>query len=1398
MRRLLPAALVLLCASPAAAAHLFLSTERPFEPDSPGAVVKLEVRGARSVDVRLYRLADPEHFFATQRNPHRVQEPDRRSEPKRRDDSGRAPGAAALLARSLGQGASDLRKAAHAGLTPAARSLLASALDPPRPAGASALPFLKGLELVERWDLACGAADDEFGYCDLDIGPRPSGAYLVEAISGKEVAHAVALFTRLSLLARRSPGQLTVLAVDGQTGQALPNVQLLALSQGQQIGRLTTNKQGLAQLHPPQKPLLILGRRDADAALLEIGVPAPPVAEERTLVLTDRGEYRPGERVLFHGFTRGERLELPREEQAEVAAYDSRGNRFWHRRLAVSNQGGFGGQFELPAGLPQGVYRLVAQIGDAVGGAELVVRASPAPAFDLAVALQAKVAGEPAMAQVRSTIAGRPLPVQLAWRAVRYPITDEGESSPEEVDRGDVAAGEDGTAVISFDTAAEVSARYEVSLVARDDHERAATAVAEATVTRRPLRAPITLERRLVPPGTPVQVTVQTLGLDDRPEPADLKVRVQAAHSAAGGEVTRDKVVNQQLSAGADGKATFTFTPAAGGYYEVEILHGQERLGETFLYVTREGGDIPFSPDTLALVPDKPSYAVGEIAHVLVLAPFDAAVALMAVEGEDSHQAAALPIRAASAVYSFKVTASHAPDFTVSAQAVVGGKAWRRERLLRVLPQSGSLAVQGKVRIEGAEGVVELAAVDRSGKPAAGAEVFLVARDERSVPSPAPSMPGFFVPERRSDALSETSTGYRSSTPGRSASPSPERTVEEGYRPFKGLPQGKPRANNAGTLAATALSLDAQGKALMRFELPADVRRVALEARVADGSAFADWTGRLERASEVELLAPHFLRAGDWAQARARGGSGLAQLTAGTATARAPAPDRLEIQAQGERIELEARYSGGERIWRSIPVLASDAEALAGTSGQSSAGRTRLPYSPGARLQLTSGLTGLVRACRPAMGEQVAWMTEDALGRVLADLAAGRSGKVSDEERRRGQVDLAALLGLFHPEGQLGAFDGAPADARLAAIAGAVLWLARIDGYDLEESLLERLTARLEAPAAGSWAAFATSLAGGRAEAALKLLREKERRGELPIADRALAILALAHSGEVGAARELAERLERSARPAATGSCFSDSGCSPSRAVTEATALTVLALQLTLPRSPLLPAATRYLVAQRGRGDFGGGLAGGLATLALASAAGNAPEPAATGSLECAARRSQTLKVDGQGETEATLPFGDCALVASRGTIYWRLLSRSSAGTGPLQIARSIKPVAADGKPSERPIRQGDLLEVELTLTADEATGPVMIEDPYPAGLAPIEQEGERESHKQLSERSQRDFTRDRVIFLLPSLKAGATMLRWQAIARIPGTFSAPPASARGAEPLGRSVPLTLTVEALP
>jgi hypothetical protein len=53
-------------------------------------------------------------------------------------------------------------------------------------------------------------------------------------------------------------------------------------------------------------------------------------------------------------------------------------------------------------------------------------------------------------------------------------------------------------------------------------------------------------------------------------------------------------------------------------------------------------------------------------------------------------------------------------------------------------------------------------------------------------------------------------------------------------------------------------------------------------------------------------------------------------------------------------------------------------------------------------------------------------------------------------------------------------------------------------------------------------------------------------------------------------------------------------------------------------------------------------------------------------------------------------------------------------------------------------------------------------------------------------------------VFLLPGLKAGETLLQWEAVARVAGEFHAPPARALSGELSGQSGAEVLTIEGAP
>ncbi len=1406
--RLFSALALALAAMPARAASLFLSTEHPFLPDAPGAVVKLEVRGARAVDVRLYRLPDPERYFLEERSLGKLAAA--RPASSREGGARRMPGPLALVREALSKAADDARRAVARGVSPAARALLAAAARGPRREASGTLPFLADLELVERWDLACGALESDFGYCDLEIGPRPAGAYLVEAASGGDAVHAVALFSTLAVTARRTAEQVAALAVDSRTGQALAHVLFSLYAPGETPVHAPGGRSGLFTARVGDAPALLVARRGPDVAVVELGAQSPSEREPRAHVVTDRGEYRPGEVVQFHGFARSgdERLAPSRAEKVEVAAYDARGSLFYRSRRPLSPQGGFGGEFALEQELPQGLYRLEATADGRASSADFVVRRTPEPPFFLDARLELGAAGSPATARVNASLEARPVRgAQIRWRAVRYPLDADATSSPEEVDRGEVPTDADGGADIAFQTP-PLDGRYELLLIGRDPAGRLTTGSVSGVALRQPLRATVSAERRVVVPGVPAELLIRAAAEGGRPAAVDLQVKVLAARGgAAGQEGPRERVQVKPVRTGADGTARFSFVPQAAGYYEVEVDQGQARLCETFLYATVDGGDIPFSPDALTLIPDKASYAIGETARVLVLAPFDSGSALLTVEGAERARADALSIRGASAVARVKVTQALAPSFAVAVQAVFGERSYRRERRIATAPVGEALSLRGSLEVQGERGELSVEVLDRAGRPLAGAELFATVLDERSVPPSAPTLQAFFHPERTSSGQGASSTTYRSSDAGPGRALGAADGSEEGALPFKGLSQGKPRARDAGALlSATAVS-DARGRASFAFVAPPTVSRLTAQVRAAAGAAFGDWSGALDRRLPAAKLAvPRFLREGDRAQVRARLDASPPQevaLSSAELEARGSGAAALEVGGAGEAARVTARFGswGAEEL--SLPVFPAAEEEVAGESGVVAAGRVAtfptLGAQESARLFVSADPRAAALAARSASRARSS-LAPFAVWRVLAQVAALRAGKVlTAAERWTAEADVAALVGMAHPEGAFGAYDGAAPSAELTAWATVALSLARDEGLDVEGGVLARAAARLRGQRGGGpLALWACALNEEQRPSAYRAFLSGPAAGDLGAADRALLALGLHEVGEDEAASQEARRLERALRAAGALACAGEHclEASPPRASLLASALTALALQASLPRSPLLPPLARYLLSHRGAGDFGADLAGGFAALATAAAQRCLLPSAGAAAAELRGPRPAWLALSGPQERSAEVR-GPATLAAGASPLYWRLERRAPAALAesPLAIARRVQPLNDAGEAEDRQPRPGDRVRVTLRLTSPQSTGPAEVEDPYPAGLAPFEVEGDRESFRQLDDRAQRAFADDRVVFLLPGLRAGETEIQWEAVAKIAGEFHAPPARLRAGELSARSSPEVLVIE---
>ncbi|MDQ2742953.1 MAG: Ig-like domain-containing protein [Chloroflexota bacterium] len=153
-----------------------------------------------------------------------------------------------------------------------------------------------------------------------------------------------------------------------------------------------------------------------------------------------------------------------------------------------------------------------------------------------------------------------------------------------------------------------------------------------------------------IPAGQAETVDVVTVRQDGTPVPRQVleatifkrTYTTQLAQSGASAfwkAVPHDTAVTRQtLTTNAKGQARLTFTPRDGGEYRI-VVRGTDSLGNpvstaTSISVSAAGfSDWGQTNDvSVTLKPDKLTYAVGDVAHILVPAPFDNATALVTLE----------------------------------------------------------------------------------------------------------------------------------------------------------------------------------------------------------------------------------------------------------------------------------------------------------------------------------------------------------------------------------------------------------------------------------------------------------------------------------------------------------------------------------------------------------------------------------------------------------------------------------------------------------------------------------------------------------------------------------------------------------------------------------------------
>ncbi len=138
-------------------------------------------------------------------------------------------------------------------------------------------------------------------------------------------------------------------------------------------------------------------------------------------------------------------------------------------------------------------------------------------------------------------------------------------------------------------------------------------------------------------------------------------------------DVEEIPITSGNVTTNADGKAVFSYQPPNGGIFKIIVTArdtaGNQVRSATYSWVSspsyvswRQGND-----NTIALVPDKTDYSIGETAKILITSPYQGeAEALVSIERGDVLNIDHITLDSNSQIYEFDILPEHAPNIFVS------------------------------------------------------------------------------------------------------------------------------------------------------------------------------------------------------------------------------------------------------------------------------------------------------------------------------------------------------------------------------------------------------------------------------------------------------------------------------------------------------------------------------------------------------------------------------------------------------------------------------------------------------------------------------------------------------------------------------------------------------------
>ncbi|MEO8662647.1 MAG: MG2 domain-containing protein, partial [Bryobacteraceae bacterium] len=729
--------------------------------------VQLWTQGVQTLQFRLYRVSNATRFFQNLQDPHTMGEPPRRATSTAKKTPLEQFHAMKRAWRTR------LRNVVRAQYTAENRATIRTGSNTPSGQTGPAVdhyaevPVLNPQQLVSTWQVNVSTAHRWENQL-VPVTTPGNGVYVVEATNGKLRAFTILQVSDLVVIVKGAPGRLVTQVVNRTTGDPVADAALVVWSGKKDLGRGTTDIDGMASFSFTEGQLehvLVMAKKAEDFvanAVYGYSLNANNGSQWMGYVYTDRPVYRPGHQVHFRAIIRsmlGSGYRMPAVSDVDIEVQDNESKPVYRTKAKISTFGSVSGDFDLPATASLGYYSVQVKNGQSMAAGGFEVQEYKKPEYEVRVNPDKPrvLQGEPIKATIVARYYfGEPVAnAKVTWvvHKARYwnPLYAEEEygeeGDGEGGEEGGYYAGEqvaqdtgqtdaDGKLAITFPNGVEkddLIYRVEARVTDAANREIAGSTAVVATVGTFLIN--VQPDQYVYTPGAPASLHIETRDYDGNAAQADFTVSIHEWRWQGG--PGRD-VASGTGHTDAQGKARFDFKAPPGGSYQAKVTavtpERREISDSTYLWISG-GGDFWSSGGNqrLQIVPDKKSYAAGEKAKVLLVTGQPKATLLVSIEGRDLYSTRVIRADSPTVTIDIPIDATQEPNFFVSASFIKDGKQFQGMKSINVPPVDHKINVDLKaskpVYKPGEAATYTIDARDNTGKPAA-AEFSLGVVDE--------------------------------------------------------------------------------------------------------------------------------------------------------------------------------------------------------------------------------------------------------------------------------------------------------------------------------------------------------------------------------------------------------------------------------------------------------------------------------------------------------------------------------------------------------------------------------------------------------------------------------------------------------------------------------------------